>query len=464
MTIRQNLYNAVDRVLPGSRRLVQSINNRPGGIYNPNTGLGTAADNLHLTSFLASVVSQGMLDRLCVESWFAKAFVNMLVDDMSILWREFDGPDAEAMHDAETRYEVREKVSLALKNSRKYGTGLIIMVTRRDPLDSPLDEQGSQFDDLIHLLVSDNYHVDIVEFDEDLYSPTYSKPILYRIRADNTEHLIHYSRVLRFDGGTAPNRHSGSLQYGANWAPTPLIPAISAAYGEAAMAAAVMHLSQESSVMSVKLKDFNERVADHGFQKSRDPRMSVKEELEAYARMKSSFRVNVVDAESDIERTEVQWRGFDRIIDINYKRLAAIAGIPATRLLGSPPVGFNATGESDMRNYAMHVKALQESQLTEPLSRLDFVVARSAGLAAAPGYEFKPLTDMSDLEKSQIAMNVANATQIFHSIGAIDEDESREAADQLGIYGEGLADTPAPGEPEPDMVIMPAPADDEDAA
>ena len=172
--------------------------------------------------------------------------------------------------------------------------------------------------------------------------------------------------------------------------------------------------------------------------------------------MKSSLRTNVVDAESDVERTEVQWRGFDRIIDINYKRLAAIAGIPLTRLLGTPPVGFNATGESDMRNYAMHVKALQERLLTEPLSRLDLIIARSAGLREPPEYDFKPLTDMSDLERSQVALNVANATQIFHSIGAIDEFDAMEAADQLGIYPDDLTDSPPPGEPEPEMMILPA--------
>ena len=434
---------------------LQSPLSSRGGVRNPYSGLGSGIDKNVGTSFARSMPTQYTLDLLCVESWYARAFVNLLVDDMFILWRTFEGAEGERMQDAEVRFDVRDRLAAAVKNGRKYGTGLLVMITRDGSLTEPLIEDEVRPDDLLHLLVSHRWNATVEARDEDLFSPTFGQPLIYRIRAGRDQYLIHHSRVLRFDGGDTPGVTIGT-QYSTDWSASPLIPALSAAYGEAAMAAAINHLAQESSIATLKIKGFDQKIADHGFSGTHDTTPSIQEILEDFTVMKSSLRTNVIDAESDVERTEVQWRGMDRIIDINYKRLAAIVGVPATRLLGAPPVGFNATGESDMRNYAMHVKALQEQQLSEPLARLDLVVARSVGLADPPEYDFKPLTDMSDLERSQVALNIANATQAFHSIGAVDEFDAMEAADQLGIYPDDLTDSPPPGEPKPEMMFMPA--------
>lgn len=195
-------------------------------------------------------------------------------------------------------------------------------------------------------------------------------------------------------------------------------------------------------MLTMKIKQLHEKVASHGFNDSEDASPSVAETVEEMRANKSIYRMNVVDADDDVERTEVRWNGFDRIQEVVFKRQAAIAGIPATRLMGQSPVGMNATGESDLLNYAMAVAALQAEQLTAPLEPLDAMLAADAGLAEAPGYRWLPLTDLSDKDRADIAQTWATALSAARAAGFIDEDESREIMRETGVFGELEGEAP----------------------
>ena len=57
--------------------------------------------------------------------------------------------------------------------------------------------------------------------------------------------------------------------------------------------------------------------------------------------------------------------------------VAGAAEIPATKLFGRSPQGFQSTGESDLRNYYEMVAGLQERHLRPALDRLLPVMAMS---------------------------------------------------------------------------------------
>ena len=85
----------------------------------------------------------------------------------------------------------------------------------------------------------------------------------------------------------------------------------------------------------------------------------------------SIFRTLFLDKSDDFEFKSPSFGGLADIKDRFARRLAAAAGIPMTRFWGTSPVGLNATGEGDMKNYAAHVAALQNRMLVTPYEMID---------------------------------------------------------------------------------------------
>ena len=146
------------------------------------------------------------------------------------------------------------------------------------------------------------------------------------------------------------------------------------------------------------------------------------------------------DTADQIERINVSTlAGVAELLNVYAGRLAAIAGIPATRFLGRSPVGMNATGESDSENYALMVRAIQERDLTAPLRKLDTVVAANAGIlqdGEPPPYEWISLMDVSEQDRATVARTYAEASAIAYDRGAMDENEVRERLSQVEFFGE----------------------------
>ena len=154
----------------------------------------------------------------------------------------------------------------------------------------------------------------------------------------------------------------------------------------------------------------------------------------------------------DFSRVAIQFGGLANLMDRFALRVAAAGDIPATRFMGQSPVGLNATGDGDMRNYIMMVEANRENQLAENLPRLDEVLARDAGLKEVPEYEWRSLLEMSDKEKADAAKAKVDTLHIALHDNVIDELEYRRQIDGDDIFG-SLPEEDLP-EPEPDPEPM----------
>ena len=109
--------------------------------------------------------------------------------------------------------------------------------------------------------------------------------------------------------------------------------------------------------------------------------------------LRSNYRTQFMDAEDEAERVAVSWAGLPDVLDrFQGDTWRPIADIPMTRWNSQSPAGLNATGKSDANNYAMHVAAMQKRILDPVLKRLDPFIARHAGLAEPPEYEWVSLT------------------------------------------------------------------------
>lgn len=98
-----------------------------------------------------------------------------------------------------------------------------------------------------------------------------------------------------------------------------------------------------------------ERMSQYGGAQELDAVMSV---LEHYRDNNSVFLANM---ETDkVENVATTISGVSEIVKQAQEMIAAVNRTPAVKLFGISPSGFNATGESDIRNYNDHLRSQQE--------------------------------------------------------------------------------------------------------
>jgi len=424
-----------------------------GGFHNPATGAGIPGLDRTEGAFWTPTWywSKQALQTLYVQSWAAAHFVDIPIDDMFVRWRHFKGErgaaDPQRMTEMEDRYDVRDRLSRAMKAARLYGTGLLVIMARDAPLSAPMMPEQVRPDDVSHLLVFDRYSASVRERDMDLMSPTYGEPIYYDIYPQaGPPFMAHSSRVIRFDA-IRPFGADGFTVYDRDWGVSAIVPVIIALVQDQSGASAAGHLMQIASMDVVRTAGFREAVA--GQQEIDEP--SPESIGERMNRLKSVYRTIFMDREDEFERQAVSFSGLPDMLDRMARRVAAAAQIPATRFWGQSPVGLNATGESDMVNYAQTVLAMQDNLLRKPLSTLDMILARSAGLREPPEYEWLPLTDTSEADKANTLKARVETLAAAITAGIIDEDEARRALDG----DEFLGDLPgmAPGPPMMEMDV-----------
>ena len=359
---------------------------------------------------------------------------------------------AEIMMEAERRHKVRSKLSGAMKAARQYGTGIMIMMTKEAPMDTPLVIERIRPGDLTALRKFDRYDCSINERDYDLASPNYGNAVVYNVHPTRgSEQLrVHESRVLRFDGIKPPS-DSGFTVYEQDWGVSELIPVIKSIMQDESLVSAISHLSQEASIPILAVSNLRETMSGQV-----DGEISAEEIGAQINAMKSNYRLTMTDKEEEeLSRVAVQFGGLDRLIDRFESRVAAAARIPRTRWLGSPPVGMNSTGESDMRNYIMTMEAERQENLPDKLMILDKVIAYDAGLSEVPEYEWQSLLEMSDLEIATAAKMKADALDVANKANWIDEDEARTQIDGDETFGNLPGD--APEIPDEDPPVIPPP-------
>ena len=152
--------------------------------------------------------------------------------------------------------------------------------------------------------------------------------------------------------------------------------------------------------------------------------------------------------DDEFERQHVNFSQMPDLMDRYAKRLAAAADIPATRFWGQSPVGMNATGDSDLENYAASVESMQNEKLTKPLELLDAVLAADAGIKEPIKYEFLSLLDIGEKEQADIAKVKVETAVLAVGGPVMDEEEAREMLD--GDQCIGNLDVQAFEAPDPD--------------
>lgn len=157
----------------------------------------------------------------------------------------------------------------------------------------------------------------------------------------------------------------------------------------------------------------------------------------------------VVDKEmEDVVKLETPLSGVTEIVRQALEFLAALNRTPAVKLLGISPSGFNATGESDIRNYYDHIAGRQEKVLREGLFRaLDCLQAHEFGeIDPDLSFDFVPLGEEDRTAPTARQKAKADTVAVYLDRRVVSVEEARKA----------LADDPESGFAAIDPGAVPA--------
>ena len=434
----------------GSPRNARFINN--------TTGMGGASDKDLGGQFYAYRMPREEAEQLYAMSWAAAKMVDIPIDDMFWRGRRFTGDDQnaiDAFEEAEHELGLMTALPNAMKAGQIFGTGLMIVchteASGEGKLDKPFTAEDVQEGGLANLWVVDRWAASVQNWQTSPFQPRYGEVYQYRINARifgspsplaipgvsaqsaSGSHIVNRDRIFRFDGMRSPLTEGWtSGPWEREWGISLFTKAIDAITRHASAHANAGQLLNEASIWVQKVQGFKMGIRSRPL----PGEVSIDELALEQSMLRSNYRTQFMDAEDEAERIAVAFAGIPDLLDKFQEVLAAIADIPMTRWNSQSPAGMNATGKADANNYAMHVAAMQMRLLDPVLKRLDPYIAAHAGIAEPPEYEWIPLSEMTAQEKAEVDKLNTETLNLGLTGGWTDEDEVRERASSIDLWGE----------------------------
>jgi phage-related protein (TIGR01555 family) len=479
---------ARDAGLPKERFRVQAGSSSPSprrmvgdSFQNFQAALGLQANNLSngaTYGFFPLSRNRVQLEWMYRGSWLVRKIVDVPADDMTragITFTAGDDPESTAaIIKAIRSMGIWNNFNAALKWSRLYGGAICyINIDGQDP-STPLRIETIGKGQFTGLITIDRWCIwPTLSLLIQEPGPDFGRPQFYDINADGMglpRGRIHASRVLRFDGVELP--YWSRIQEN-GWGISVIEPIYDrlVAFDSATTGAA--QLVYKAHLRTYKIPGLRELIAAGG-----PMYQAVLEQMALMRATQSSEGLTLMDGEDEFEAYSYAFAGLTDMLIQFAQQLSGGADIPITRLYGQAPAGLNATGDSDYRNYCDMTMANQESRVRRPLNTVLELTHRSLFAKPMPDdfdYEFNSLWQMSETDKAQAALNVAQAVVAVQDIIAPQTalKELKASARETGMFSNitdkeiGNAEELPPEPPEPgDMEGMgigggpPKPGDD----
>jgi len=149
------------------------------------------------------------------------------------------------------------------------------------------------------------------------------------------------------------------------------------------------------------------------------------EKLQFQNEIRDNYGTLVIGEEDEYQQTETTLSELDSVIMTQYQLVASIARTPGTKLLGTSPKGFNATGEFETETYRDLLETIQNDD-TKLLERHYELLMKSEGINPF-NFEitWKPLKSPTPIELADINQKNATTDQLLQLAGAIDGNDVR---------------------------------------
>lgn len=163
---------------------------------------------------------------------------------------------------------------------------------------------------------------------------------------------------------------------------------------------------------------------------------AVESNLADFVRFRNNYGVKILGPDDEMGQHDTSLADFDSVVMNQYQLVAAAANVPATKLLGTTPKGFNATGEYEEAAYHEMLESLQTNQGDAFLDRHYQLLGRSLGITDPIEHTWNPLDSPTAKEYAETELIRAQRDAQLQMAGAIDSEDIRErlGKDRDGDY------------------------------
>ena len=165
--------------------------------------------------------------------------------------------------------------------------------------------------------------------------------------------------------------------------------------------------------------------------------LTIRQNILEFIEMRDNYGVQTVGKEDVVQQFDTSLADLDATIMTQYQLVASASNVPATKLLGTTPKGFNSTGEYEEANYREELESIQSNDLEELLQRHYDMLMRSDGLPVTEiSITWAPLDSPTAIESADIELKQAQADSAYATTGAIDGLDIRKklASDKASSY------------------------------
>jgi len=382
-----------------------------------------------------------LLEAAYRSSWICGQAVDCVAEDMTragiTINSDSDPDDIETLESAMVDMRIWDELCDTIKWARLYGGALAVMLIDGQAPETPLIIDRIRKDQFKGLMVLDRWMVQptlnklVTE-----YGPDLGMPEFYDVTSDGKALMgkrIHYSRVIRLDGVALPHWQ----RIGENlWGQSELERLWDRLMAFDSTTQGAAQLVYKAHLRTLSIENLRELIAMGG-----KPFDALVQQIDMIRRYQSNEGMTLLDAKDKFEAHSYTFSGLDNVLSKFSEQISGALQIPLVRLFGQSPAGFN-TGDSDIRNYYDKINAQQDRKLRPGIARLLKVLHLSVlGKPIGEGctFEFRPLWQMSDVEKSTVATSITTAVTSAESSGLVDRStalkELRHSAQVTGVWG-----------------------------
>lgn len=154
--------------------------------------------------------------------------------------------------------------------------------------------------------------------------------------------------------------------------------------------------------------------------------------MKEWQALQNSFGIKVIGLEEEVDQKDTSLTGLDETIMTQFQLVSAAANLPATKLLGTTPKGFNSSGDYETESYHEELESIQENELSEVVERHHMLVIRSI-ICPQFGMQpfdvdisWNPVNSPTDKEMAEINDLKAKTDLSLSALGAIDGFDARQ--------------------------------------
>lgn len=245
-------------------------------------------------------------------------------------------------------------------------------------------------------------------------SPDFYEPTWWRINGQR----VHRTHLVIFRNGNLPDILKPAYLYGGLPVPQLIAERVYAAE-RTANEAPMLAMTKRMMVMKADLTEIAANQAQFNAR------------MEYQSQVQNNYGTKFVGLDDEFQQFDTSLADLDAVIMTQYQIVAAAAGVPATKLLGTSPKGFNATGEFEESSYHEELESIQQHDLSPLVNRHHLLLIRSHVAKEFKIVPFntevawKPVDSPTAAEQAEINLKKAQTDQALSDTGAIDGTDIR---------------------------------------